>query len=192
MNLVELNTDTTYFRTDKNSTHSYLPLYDDLLKPIKDTAINILEIGVRHGGSIKLWLDYFTKGTIYGCDIVGEGSERAEKLKLIGKNRVVLKLDEDAYTEQYVKTNFENKKFDFLLDDGPHTLDSQIKFIELYSPLLSENGILIIEDVADIKWLKRLKDKTPEHLKKYIKTYDLRKNKRRYDDIVFTIDKVVR
>ncbi len=192
MNLVELNTDTTYFRTDKNSTHSYLPLYDDLLKPIKDTAINILEIGVRHGGSIKLWLDYFTKGTIYGCDIVGEGSERTEKLKLIGKNRVVLKLDEDAYTEQYVKTNFENKKFDFLLDDGPHTLDSQIKFIELYSPLLSENGILIIEDVADIKWLKRLKDKTPEHLKKYIKTYDLRKNKRRYDDIVFTIDKVVR
>ena len=104
----------------------------------------------------------------------------------------ILKLDEDAYTEQYVKTNFENKKFDFLLDDGPHTLDSQIKFIELYSPLLSENGILIIEDVADIKWLKRLKDKTPEHLKKYIKTYDLRKNKRRYDDIVFTIDKVVR
>tara|TARA_Y100000992_G_C21176877_1_gene448762 strand:+ start:164 stop:736 length:573 start_codon:yes stop_codon:yes gene_type:complete len=190
MNLVELNTDTTYFRTDKNSTHSYLPLYDDLLKPIKDTAINILEIGVRHGGSIKLWLDYFTKGTIYGCDIVG--SKGAEKLKLIGKNRVVLKLDEDAYTEQYVKTNFENKKFDFLLDDGPHTLDSQIKFIELYSPLLSENGILIIEDVADIKWLKRLKDKTPEHLKKYIKTYDLRKNKRRYDDIVFTIDKVVR
>ena len=102
MNLVELNTDTTYFRTDKNSTHSYLPLYDNLLKPIKDTAINILEIGVRHGGSIKLWLDYFTKGTIYGCDIKGEGSERAEKLKLIGKNRVVLKLDEDAYTEQYV------------------------------------------------------------------------------------------
>jgi len=26
-------------------------------------------------------------------------------------------------------------------------------------------------------------------MKKYIKTYDLRANKRRYDDIVFTIDK---
>lgn len=35
-------------------------------------------------------------------------------------------------------------------------------------------------------------NKTPEHLKQYIKTYDLRKNKGRYDDIVFTIDKVVR
>ena len=83
-------------------------------------------------------------------------------------------------------------KFDFLIDDGPHSLISQEKFVELYSPLLNENGILIIEDVQDISWLENLKNKTPEHLQKYIKTYDLRKNKGRYDDIVFTIDKVVR
>ena len=69
---------------------------------------------------------------------------------------------------------------------------SQEKFIELYSPLLSDNGILIIEDVQDINWLEHLKNKTPQHLKQYIKTYDLRKNKDRYDDIVFTIDKISR
>ena len=69
---------------------------------------------------------------------------------------------------------------------------SQEKFIELYSPLLSDNGILIIEDVQDINWLENLKNKTPQHLKQYIKTYDLRKNKDRYDDIVFTIDKISR
>jgi len=71
-------------------------------------------------------------------------------------------------------------------------LASQEKFIELYSPLLSDNGILIIEDVQDINWLENLKNKTPQHLKQYIKTYDLRKNKDRYDDIVFTIDKISR
>ena len=43
-----------------------------------------------------------------------------------------------------------------------------------------------------MKWLDNLKNKTPEHLKQYIKIYDLRKNKGRYDDIVFTIDKVNR
>ena len=31
---------------------------------------------------------------------------------------------------------------------------------------------------------------TPESLKPYIKTYDLRNNKGRYDDIVFTINKI--
>ena len=34
-----------------------------------------------------------------------------------------------------------------------------------------------------------LKNEVPEHLKPFIKIYDLRKNKNRYDDIVFTIDK---
>ena len=34
-----------------------------------------------------------------------------------------------------------------------------------------------------------LKNEVPEHLKQFIKSYDLRPNKNRYDDIVFTIDK---
>jgi O-antigen biosynthesis protein len=186
MKLVEINT----HGSDKNSLHSYLPLYDILLKPIKDTATNILELGVASGGSINLWYNYFTKAIIYGCDITDSMFENMQELKT--NNRVLLKLDTNAYTKEYVQKNFGNKKFDFLLDDGPHSLESQEKFIELYSPLLSENGILIIEDVQDITWLENLKNKTPKHLKQYIKTYDLRKNKERYDDIVFTIDKVVR
>ena len=65
MNLTDLNN----HYSDKNFTHSYLPLYDTLLQPIKKTAINILEIGVNTGGSIKLWYDFFTNANIYGVDI---------------------------------------------------------------------------------------------------------------------------
>jgi len=32
--------------TDKNSTHSYLPLYQKLLTSKKETAKNVLEIGI--------------------------------------------------------------------------------------------------------------------------------------------------
>jgi len=182
MDLVSLNNS----HTDKNTVHSYLPLYDDLLKPIKNTKGNILEIGVYVGGSIKLWSDYFTNATIYGCDI----SPKCQMESLKNNDKVVLKLNENAYNKAYVEKNFSDKKFDFLIDDGPHTLESQINFIELYLPLLSENGILVIEDVQDYNWLDILISKTPECFKKYIKTYDLRKNKGRYDDIVFTIDKI--
>ena len=45
-------------RTDTNTTHSYLPLYESLFKNKKETAQNILEIGIQNGGSIKLWRDY--------------------------------------------------------------------------------------------------------------------------------------
>jgi hypothetical protein len=53
-------------RTDKNTTHSYLPLYESLFKNKKETTQNILEIGFQNGGSIKLWRDYFINATWMG------------------------------------------------------------------------------------------------------------------------------
>jgi len=174
--------------TDKNTIHSYLQLYEYLLSPIRETAKSVLEVGVFEGGSIKLWYDYFLNATIYGCDVID--NIRIEELK--NNNRVSLSLDESAYSSDFVKTNFldKNIEFDFILDDGPHTLESQKAFIKFYVPLLSENGILIVEDVQEVSWLDELKEVTPKELKQYIKTYDLRTNKGRYDDIVFTVDKM--
>jgi hypothetical protein len=54
---------------------------------------------------------------------------------------------------------------------------------------MADDGILIIEDVQQIEWIEILKNEVPESLKPYIHVYDLRENKNRYDDIVFTIDK---
>ena len=76
-----------------------------------------------------------------------------------------------------------------VLDDGAHTLQSMIQFIKLYSQIMTDDGILIIEDVQHWEWLETLKSAVPDELKPFIKTYDLRPNKNRYDDIVFTIDK---
>jgi hypothetical protein len=76
-----------------------------------------------------------------------------------------------------------------MLDDGPHTLESMKSFIKLYSQLMTDDGILIIEDVQEWDWIDILKNEVPEDLKQFIKVYDLRPNKGRYDDIVFSIDK---
>ena len=97
----------------------------------------------------------------------------------------------DAYDEVSFKEKFLNSniKFDLILDDGPHTLQSMKTFITLYSQILTDNGILIIEDVQQPGWLDILKNTTPEHLKQYIQVYDLRKNKGRSDDIIFSINK---
>ena len=180
--------------TDKGTTHSYLSLYEKLLSPIKDTAKNVLEVGIgdfgyKNGGSLLLWKNYFTNATIFGVDILPLDRVLDD---LINDKNIKLYTETNAYNDMFILNNLNNIKFDFLLDDGPHTLESQIKFIELYSNLLTDNGILIIEDVQDIKWIENLINITPENLKQYIKVYDLRKNKGRYDDIVFTIDKIVR
>ena len=176
-------------RTDKDTTHSYLDLYDKLLLKRKETAFNILEIGIYYGGSIKLWADYFVNSVIYALDIMPIEYVWDE---IKNKSNIILHTSTDAYDEEYFNYTLlqkSNLKFDMILDDGPHTLESMKTFIKLYSQLLTDDGILIIEDVQSIDWLQYLRDSTPDNLKQYIKMYDLRENKNRYDDIVFIIDK---
>jgi cephalosporin hydroxylase len=154
----------------------------------KETAKNVLEVGISYGGSIKLWSDFFTNANVYGLDIINidivwEGIKNNEK--------IILHTSIDAYDNNFFITHFLNKniKFDFMLDDGPHSLESMKQFIKLYSQIMTDDGILIIEDVPYWDWIDTLKNEVPENLKQFIKVYDLRQNKNRYDDIVFTIDK---
>jgi hypothetical protein len=189
--IAEKNINNTY--TDKNTTHSYLPLYQELLKSKKETATDVLEIGIgdfgeKNGGSVKLWRDYFTNATIYGLDILPK--ERVYD-ELFNDNRVKLYTSIDAYNVDFFTNNFLNKniKFDFMLDDGPHTLESMLQFIRLYSQVMKDDGILIIEDVQSIDWISLLRSEVPAHLKQFIRVFDLRDIKNRYDDIVFTIDR---
>lgn len=182
-------------RTDKNTTHSYLDLYERLLSNKKDTARNVLEVGIGdgnapggNGGSIMLWHDYFKNATVHALDVMNIDNV-CDILK--NNDRIKLYTSTNAYDENKFKENFldKNIKCDFMLDDGPHTLESMKQFITLYSQLMTDDGILIIEDIQEWEWIDILKNHVPESFKQYVKVYDLRANKNRYDDIVFTIDK---
>ena len=111
--------------------------------------------------------------------------------ELKNDSRIFLYTDTDAYNEEFFNNTFLNNniKFDFMLDDGPHTLESMIQFIQLYTQVMADDGILIIEDVQSMDWIDELIQAVPENLKKYVSTYDLRHIKNRYDDIVFVINK---
>jgi hypothetical protein len=114
-------------RTDKNTTHSYLPLYQKLLISKKETAKNVLEIGICKGGSIKLWSDFFTNANVYGLDIININNVW-QGIK--DNNKIILHTSTDAYDNNFFITNFLNKniKCDFMLDDGPHSLESMKQF----------------------------------------------------------------
>jgi glutaredoxin-related protein len=181
--------------TDKNTTHSYIELYQELLYSKKETAKNVLEVGIgdfkeKNGGSLKLWRDFFTNATVYGLDVLSI-DRVIDELK--NDLRVVLYMSTDAYDENIFKNIFLNKniKFDFMLDDGPHSLESMKQFIKLYSQIMTDDGILIIEDIQSFDWIPILINEVPENLKQFVKVYDLRPNKNRYDDIVFTINKSI-
>ena len=173
-------------RTDKNTVHSYLPLYQEILISKKETAKHVLEVGIYKGGSIKLWNDFFTNATVYGLDVMNS-DHVWDGIK--NNDKIILHTSTDAYNQDFFNTHISNKKFDFMLDDGPHSLESMKQFIKLYSQVMTDDGVLIIEDVQSWDWIEILKNEVPKHLKEFVKVYDLRHIKNRYDDIVFTIDK---
>jgi cephalosporin hydroxylase len=178
--------------TDKNTTHSYIELYETLFRTKVNSATHILEIGIgpntNYGGSILMWANYFQNAQIHAMDIVSIGHVRTE---LTNHPRIHLYTSTDAYKQHVVDSNFISKdiQFDIMIDDGPHTLESMVNFIKLYSKLLKRDGILVIEDVQDISWIDTLKKVTPLELNPFIEVYDRRHVKRRYDDILFVINK---
>ena len=135
-----------------------------------------------------MWHDYFGNATIYLMDILDISRVIDE---LIDNPRIKLYTSVNAYDEDFFNNNILNKnvKFDMLLDDGPHTLESMKQFIILYSQLIADDGILMIEDIQSMEWTEILISVVPDNLKKYVSIYDLRKNKNKYDDIVLVINK---
>jgi len=170
--------------TDKNTVHSYFHTYQSLFQHKFNDSNNILEVGVDKGGSIKLWNDLFPNSSVFGIDIQ-DNIDNNLKLHFNNNSNIHLFTNHDAYNSDFVSKNLSHIKFDILIDDGPHTLESMKSFISLYSPLMNEGGILVIEDVPpDMKLIEILKNEVLEELKGGIEIYDLRRNKRRYDDIL--------
>jgi hypothetical protein len=171
--------------TDKNTIHFYIDTYEKLFQNKKNEYVNILEIGILEGGSIKLWRDYFVNGKIHAVDI----NLNHLKSDILNDKQITIYGKHNAYEHNFINAHLSDIKFDYLIDDGPHSLESMIFFIQNYTKLLTDDGVLVIEDVQDFSWIEKLKDATPEDLKSYIKVVDVRNVKNRYDDLMFIIDK---
>jgi hypothetical protein len=177
-------------RTDKDTSHSYLDVYEKLFRKKRDTATDVLEIGIGpahtlNGGSIKLWHDYFLNANIHAVDIIDYADIWSEIKHIY---RIKLYPNSDAYSSEFVESTFDSKMFDIIIDDGPHTLESMISFVNLYLPHLKQDGIAIIEDVQSTDWIpKILKHISHEY---DVVVYDRRHIKNRWDDVLIVIQKV--
>lgn len=171
--------------TDKNTKHSYLPVYESKFQPYKNSAKFVLEIGIQRGGSIKLWHDYFKNATIVGMDI--QPSEQNPPW-ILNNPRINLLNGCNAYDNKLIEQLKQSgAKFDIMIDDGPHTLESMVIFAKYYSRLLAPNGTLVIEDIPDPDWLEPIAISLPESLRGSVEVADLRHVKGRWDDIMMFV-----
>lgn len=136
---------------DIDKWQHYFEAYDKHLSRFLGGPINMLEIGVFRGGSLKMWQEYFGKGgTIYGMDIVEEAMiHNDENIRIIVGDQA----DKD-FLRKFLDTIPE---LDIVIDDGGHTATQQINAFEMIYPKIDKDGVYIVED-THTSYMKEFQD----------------------------------
>jgi len=122
--------------------HNYIRWYNFYFSCIKDSNLNILEIGVDRGVSLKIWKEYFKNSNIYGIE---------KNTSFINKDLVKgCKIFEGDHNNiEFLKKVCKSikGKFDIIIDDGSNIPSEQIKIFEYLFKKLNQGGIYVIENL---------------------------------------------
>jgi hypothetical protein len=130
--------------TDKSSIyHDYCDEYEFFLNGYRDKAINLLEIGIANGSSMRMWLDYFSHPNtrVYGVDVnnIDVGVTDSRYRFLCGDQT-----DVNVYSGV--------NDLDIIIDDGSHMCTHQRLTFEILFSRLRSKGMYIVEDVCTSYW----------------------------------------
>lgn len=141
----ELNDIATQHGTDKNSSrHNYVAIYNHLFTPFRQEPIKLLEIGIYHGNSIRMWRDWFSNATIYCIDIKQKWINQLICSKEGTKRIVFDKVDQGDAQQltEYAKKG----PWRVIVDDGSHLSSHQKLTFDILWDQVEPGGYYIIED----------------------------------------------
>lgn len=169
------------YSTDKPS-YGYTKLYHEIMNTHKEDKVNILEIGIFKGASLKMWEDYFSnnESKIFGVDngrltsttsavtgkdnfdtskddifLLNPGATIASDYSWIENKKIkCFTADQRSYTQLLEAfLYFNNSIFDYIIDDGHHFQEHQQKSLGLLFEHVKSGGYYIIEDVIPKEYL---------------------------------------
>ena len=157
-NLIELARSGQY---DAEKDESYLSHYESLFSPLRERPIHLMEIGVLHGGSLRLWRDYFTRGSINGIDI----NPAPEVLNGAPRIRFFQADQSDAARMEAIAREAAPDGFDIIIDDASHLgSHTAAAFQVLFERYLRPGGYYCIEDWGTGYWDRWPDGRKPQRL----------------------------
>jgi len=140
---------------------NYGDIYDKHFAPFRDQPINILEIGVLRGGSMRMWEKYFPNANIFGIDIDKDCLQYQSD-----RTKIFIGDQSDVSFLRNVKAKI--PRVDILIDDGSHRAkDQKATFEEMYYHV-RKPGVYLIEDIEFNYWSDKDK-KSPDNFMKHMK-----------------------
>lgn len=133
--------------TEARHCHPYTIFYHGLFKNRRNDVLNIAEIGILEGASLRMWQEYFPNANIYGFD---NNIDLINNFKNNYNNDRITLNYIDVTNEENIKNTFlqfNDIKFDIIIEDSTHQYQDQIRVIKNVYEYLKPGGLLIIEDI---------------------------------------------
>jgi len=121
----------------------YIPLYERHFAHLRESARNVLEIGVLGGGSLEMWHEYFPNSQITGCDIAEDTALILKRHPELDRLRILVG---DIWRVETMKV-LASTDWDVIVDDGPHFTKQQIQTADWLLPVLQRPGVYWCEDL---------------------------------------------
>lgn len=134
------------YGTDKSSEiHNYCVKYEKYLPFERYHNLNILEIGVQGGHSLRTWKEYFYRSQILGIDINPDCSKYSEE-------RISIEIGSQADDVFLNNIKRNHGPFDMILDDGSHMNEHVIFSFEHLWESVKPGGVYVVEDCTTSYW----------------------------------------
>lgn len=130
--------------TDKGTVafeaHGYTEIYNDYIPDHGEYTL--LEIGVWHGDSLRMWLDYNPEANIHAIDI----DEKC--LNYVHPNLWQFVHIGNATDAKFLSKVIQSMgRPNYIIDDGSHRYNDIIRSFSLLYPALKHGGYYFIEDL---------------------------------------------
>ncbi len=157
--------------------HNYTTIYSALLDSLHDRPLRIFELGLGTnnpeypfnmgkdgtvGASLRAWKQLFPKASIYGADIDQGSLFEEDRIQTFHCDQ----LEKAAIAELWSQPELRSG-MDLIIDDGLHTFEGNISFMEGSLSQVRKGGHYVIEDIAGTilpRWRGLLDDYYSRHL----------------------------
>jgi hypothetical protein len=159
----------TKYGSDKGDFHNYSTIYNNLFAAYGNRPLRIFELGLgtnnpdvpstmgiygRPGASLRGWREIFPNALVYGADIDREVLFAEDRIKTFYCDQ----LDPKSIAELWAQPELQGG-MDVIIEDGLHTFDGNVSFLEGSLDKLRPGGFYVIEDIGDQvveQWYERI------------------------------------
>lgn len=124
----------------------YFDIYHRHLTPYRGRRVTIVEFGVFHGGSLRMWREYFgPKARIIGVDI-------DERCATLAERGIEVVIGDQADPEFLRSLAARFGPVDVVIEDGGHTMEQQLTTFREMWPAIRDGGVYLVEDLHTSYW----------------------------------------